>query len=195
MKGINTTIKFLALLTVLVLSTSVFSTSMMMVGLEELSSDAEKILQVYVTDTEVRWNKDSTSIVTYIRANVDEDVVGEGNDNEFIIKQYGGRIGTLNLAIEGYTAYKTGDEAILFLFKDPENQACYQTMGMYQGKYKIYNENGVKKVARDNPTNVLLFKAAADGTLEPTTDTTGTYNNTELDQFKSLVRDFRSLGN
>lgn len=161
---------------------NVNSTSMFEVGLQELATTSQKIVQGKVTDVVTRWNKDSTIIFTYIRMNIEDDLIGADEDNEIIIKQVGGQIGLSVLEVEGATNYQAGEENVLFLFQDPENLACFQTLGMYQGKYNIYtDENGVQRVSQDTTVAVTLYRSRNDtGAIE-------TGNNYTLENFKNSV--------
>lgn len=159
-----------------------FSTSMFEVGLQELATTSQKIVQGQVTDVVTRWNKDSSVIYTYIRMNIKDDLIGADEDNEIIIKQVGGQIGLSTLQVEGTTHYSAGEENVLFLFQDPENLACFQTLGMYQGKYNIYtDESGVKRVTQDTSVAVTLYKSRNDSSAIETG------NNFTLDDFKNSV--------
>ena len=144
---------------------------------------------VYVGDpgTVTRWNRDSTAILTYVRMNIDESLCGENADNEIIIQQIGGQVGTRSLKVLGTTTYKVGDENILFLFKDPTNTTVYQTVGLYQGKYRIFTDSrSVQRVAQDIDGKVILCKSSADaGVIE-------TGNNLSLEEFKAKVKTYLS---
>ncbi len=160
----------------------VHSTSMFEVGLQELATTSQKIVQGQVTDVVTRWNKDSTVIYTYIRMNIEDDLIGADEDNEIIIKQVGGQMGLKTLQVEGTTHYQAGEENVLFLFQDPENLACFQTLGMYQGKYNIYTDaNGVQRVTQDTTVAVTLYRSRGD------TSAVETGNNFTLEEFKTSV--------
>jgi hypothetical protein len=166
---------------------SAFSTSMYAVDLKDLSLSAEKIVQAKVTNIVTQWSQDSMQIVSYIRMNIVDDLIGADEDNEIIIKQPGGKIGTLTMAVEGATTYKVGDNNIVFVRKDLTNNATFQTVGLYQGKYRIFlDASGVQRVAQDVNGKVILYKSAAGtGVVE-------TGNNMSLDEFKNKVVGYRT---
>ncbi|MBD3393529.1 MAG: hypothetical protein GF418_15450 [Chitinivibrionales bacterium] len=163
------------------------ATEMFMVGLEQLATQAEEIVQARVTAVVMQWNKDSTMINTYIRANIVDDLLGPDEDHEIIIAQPGGRISGRTLHVCGVANYSVGENNMLFLFKDPKNPASYQTIGMYQGKYRIYTgTDQVERVAQDDAHGVTLHKRAADG------DSLETGNNLTLEEFKQRILKYRN---
>jgi hypothetical protein len=166
---------------------SAFSTTMFPVGLQDLSQGSEKIVQAKVTAIVTQWSGDSTQIVSYIRMNIVDDMIGNDEDNEIIVKQPGGTIGTQTMTVDGTTTYKVGDNNIVFLRRDFENTVAYQTIGLYQGKYRIFTDvSGVQRVAQDVNGKVILYKnAAGTGTVE-------TGNNLPLDEFKTKVLQYIS---
>jgi len=160
---------------------------MFAVGLQDLSLSSEKILQAKVTSIVTQWNKDSTQIVTYIRMNIKDDLLGSDEDNEIIIRQPGGKVGYQTMSVEGTTSYKVGDDNVLFLRKDPALTGVYQTLGLYQGRYKIFTDGmGVVRVAQEVNGKVSLYKSA--GTTTPFE----TGNNTPLTDFKAKILTYRT---
>ncbi len=174
---------------ILVLSTGTAnSTAMLQLGLKDLATGAEKIVQATVTAVVQQWNADHTVIYTYVRMVIKDDLLGSEEDNEIIIKQPGGSVGTLTLKVLGCAEYKVGEQNILFLSRDPATPAAYQTLGMYQGKYTIYTDNQqVARVSQDTTQSRTLYKAAGSMLLE-------TGNSMTLDDFKQLVIDYRNNG-
>ncbi|OGJ89091.1 MAG: hypothetical protein A2268_08825 [Candidatus Raymondbacteria bacterium RifOxyA12_full_50_37] len=165
----------------------IHATSMFIAGLDELSTESEMIVQAKVTSTVTQWTKDNTQIVTYIRANIVDDLISDKEDNEIILAQPGGKVGVVTMEIEGTTTYKVGDDNILFLRKDPSMPGTWQTIGLYQGKYKIYKDaSGVQRVAQEIDGKVVLYKRTAD------TTPVETGNNLPLDQFKVKVLEYRA---
>ena len=166
---------------------TVFPTSMFQVGLKQLSTEAEQIVQATVTSIVVMFNRDSTEIHTYIRMNIKDDLVGAQEDNEIIVKQLGGRVGTLTMGVEGTSVYKTGEENVLFLFKDPFNNDSYQTLGMYQGRYRVFTgTDNIRRVQRDTTGHATLYKSLA-GTAPAVTG-----DGMSLDDFKMTVQTLRT---
>ncbi len=176
--------KITALLFVMLfLSIPLHATTMFQLSLQDLSTGAEKVVQAKVTAVVTQWNKDKTIINTYIRMNIIDDLIGDDEDNEIIIKQPGGQLNGRTLYVEGTSAYSVGEETVLFLFTDPMNLSAFQTIGMYQGKYVIYTENGIQKVRQEASNGVRLLDKNGSTTSAPSEEY-------ELDAFKTLVLQF-----
>jgi len=184
MKTLINSLTFMALL---LGSTYLSATTMFQVGLEQLAIESEQIVHAEVTAIITKWDKDSSIIQTYVRMNIKDDLIGNDEDNEIIIKLIGGNIGTMKLTVEGSTTYKVGEENILFLYQDPNNSATYQTIGMYQGKYTVYRDSEeTARVAQDSSQSVALVKRLADP------DILETGNKMRLDEFKALIKSYRN---
>ncbi len=175
---------FTALLVVLLfLIIPVHATTMFELSLQNLSTGSDKVVQAKVTAIVTQWDKDKEIIYTYIRMNIIDDLIGDDEDNEIIIKQPGGKLNGKTLYVEGTSSYKVGEDIVAFLFTDPMNLSAFQTVGMYQGKYIIYTENGILKVRQDTSEGVRLISKTGGQTVV----TGDTYT---LDEFKTIVIDY-----
>lgn len=162
------------------------ATAMFQLGLPQLATGAERVVQAEVTAIVPRWNRDSTLISTYVRMRVVDDIVGPGQDDEIILRQVGGRIGTLTLTVEGTATYQVGETNVLFLRSDPDNPAAWQTLGMYQGKYRVYTTTDqVVRVTQEVVEGVALYKRGGGDTVE-------TGNDLSLEEFKQRILQYRN---
>lgn len=178
----------LSAIILVLMMTDAMATSMYAVALRDLSLSSEKIVQAKVTSIVTQWNRDSTQIVTYVRMIINDDLIGADEDNEIIIRQPGGKLGATTMAIEGTTTYRVGDANIMFLRADPSITGAYQTLGLYQGRYKITTDaSGVQRVMQEVNGKVILYKSAG------TTGAVETGNNLALDEFKSKVLTYRTV--
>lgn len=176
---------YMVIIMMFVITQGIQATTMFALDLRELSSNAEMIVQAKVTAIVTQWNKDSTAIFTYIRANIIDDMIGDDEDNEIIIMQPGGHIGTLILAVDGTTTYSVGEENVLFLNKDANKPNTYMTMGMFQGKYTIYTDhNNQRRVVRQPSGRATLYRK--------TMDDIETGDNYVLDDFKNKIIKYRT---
>ena len=168
----------------LFLNLSAYATTLFELSLQDLSVGAEMIVQAKVTAVVKQWNKDSSIIYTYIRMNITDDLIGDEEDNEIIVKQPGGKIGNTTLFVEGTSQYTVGEDNVVFLFQDSENLTAFQTLGMYQGKYELYvDATGVTRVRQDTSSGVRLLSKDAARTAETGDDLT-------LDEFKTQVLEY-----
>lgn len=168
----------------LFLNLTAHATTMYELSLQDLSVGAEMIVQAKVTAVVKQWNKDSSIIYTYIRMNIIDDLIGDDEDNEIIIKQPGGKIGYVTLFVEGTSQYTIGEDNVMFLFQDFENLSAFQALGMYQGKFELYNDGtGVIRVRQDTASGVRLIGKDASKTVETGDDLT-------LDEFKTQVLEY-----
>ncbi|MBL8028778.1 MAG: hypothetical protein JNL74_20300 [Fibrobacteres bacterium] len=174
----------------ILLPTFVFATSMFLVPLRDLAISSDKIVEAKVTSIVTKWNSDSTQIVTYIRMNITDDLIGADEDNEIIVMQPGGKVGNVTMAMEGTTIYKLGDNNIVFLRRDPMNASAWQTLGLYQGKYRIFTDaSRVQRVAQDVSGKVILYKTMSGDTTAATNETG---NNLSVIEFKDKVINYRT---
>lgn len=160
---------------------------MLQVGLRRLATGAEKIVQAEVMAIVPRWNRDSTLIHTYVRLRIVDDILGPEENDELILKQVGGSIGTLSLTVEGTATYRVGETNVLFLRIDPDNPAAWRTMGLYQGKYRVYTASDqAVRVKQDVVEGVALYKRAHDDTAVETG------NDLTLEEFKRRILAYRT---
>lgn len=166
------------------------ATTMFELGLADLSTGSAKIVQARVTAVVPQWSPDSGAIFTYVRMNIVDDLIGADEDNEIIIKQVGGKVGTVEMHVEGASLYKAGEESVIFLFPDVQNPSTWQTLGMFQGRYRIYTgSDGAARVSRDSSGEATLLRKSALGTVE-------TGNTLPLADFKARVIEYRNaVGN
>jgi len=167
---------------ILILFHSAMATSMFELSLQELSVLSEKVVQARVTAIVTQWDKEGEMLYTYIRMNIQDDLLGDDEDNEIIIKMVGGSDGKIKLDVEGNAVYSIGEENILFLFNDPANITISQTLGMYQGKYRIFtDENNVIRVVQEPNSDGVVLKKRSKNTAG------NTGSNFTLKEFKETI--------
>jgi hypothetical protein len=174
------------LIMMLLINFSTQATTMNQIGIRNLAQGAEKIVQAKVTAVVTQWNNNQTVIYTYVRMNIVDDLITGDQDREIIIKQPGGTIGTLTLAVSGTSRYQVGEENVLFLTKDLWTPSTFQTMGMFQGKYKvILDTSNVQRVTIDTTQINTLYKKSPNALVEAG-------NMMTLNDFKKMVVQLRS---
>jgi hypothetical protein len=95
------------------------------------------------------WSADHTRILTDITVSVSETLKGDGS-NQLVLTQLGGELDGMRYHIEGSPSFARGEEALLFVWRDPQGRA--QVSGLSQGKFEIGRDtNGARVVQRAGP--------------------------------------------
>jgi hypothetical protein len=163
----------IALLT-MVLTVSAFATTVKKMELPELVSLSDSIVEGTVESVEARW--EDKSIYTYTSIRVDEGMKGAPR-RALMVRQPGGKIGSLNVNAPGTPQFKQGDQVIVFL-RD-RRDGTFDVVGLGQGKYDIQENFAVTNVSgmtlADPKTGQLMEAGRAD--RKP------------LDSFKAKIRE------
>ena len=100
------------------------------------------------------WNADHTRILTEVTVNVSESLKGEG-PGRLVLTQLGGELDGMRYHIEGSPRFARGEEALLFVWRDPQGRA--QVNGLAQGKFEIGRDAGGTRVVQ-RATPGLAFR-------------------------------------
>src|SRR5262245_2141132 len=119
-----------------------FATTVRKMDLPELVSLSDAVVQGRVESVEARWEE--RLVYTYIALTIDDPLKGERR-RALLIRQPGGRIGSLNVSVSGMPHFKTGDEVIVFLRN--RQDGAFDIVGLGQGKYDIVNNYAVTNTA------------------------------------------------
>ncbi len=87
-----------------------------------------------VSATRSYWDESRTRILTDVTVRVESRLKG-GAGGELTLTQLGGVVDGLRYHIEGSAAFAPGEEALLFVWRDPQGRA--QVNGLAQGKFEI----------------------------------------------------------
>jgi len=118
------------------------ATTIKKMELPELVSVSDAIAQGTVESVETRW--EDKSIYTYTSIRVDEGLKG-GPRRAILVRQPGGRIGSMNLNAPGTPKFNQGDQVIVFL-RDRKD-GTFDVVGLGQGKYDIIDNLAVTNVS------------------------------------------------
>lgn len=164
---------------VLLLCLSASATTMLSVGLPELTRSADTIVQGTVRRVESRWSGDGRRIVTDVELQVSEALKGQPG-NSVLVTQSGGRVGDLGQKVSGEASFALGEEVVVFL--ERRGVQGFRVLGMAQGKYQVQRSpDGTRVMAVPDLGDLLL--------LEPTTHqpTTLAPQALSLAQLKSTI--------
>ena len=119
---------------------------------EQLTRAAPVIVGARVFSVDAAWDSAVDTIYTYVTLDV-TDVYKEATlepvPERIVLKQLGGIVGEIGLAIGGQTEFDVGEEVLVFLAVRPRDRTLY-TMGLWQGKWDIMRGDGGVAVARRN---------------------------------------------
>ena len=86
-----------------------------------------------VLQVESQWDAATTTIVTYVDIAVDRYIRGSGTAERLVLKQLGGRVGSIGLYIPEQARFEVGERALLLLAVSPRDGSLH-TAGLGRGK-------------------------------------------------------------
>jgi hypothetical protein len=115
---------------------------MVKMEMPELVANASNIITGRVLSVTSHYTADHKSIYTVIDIAVQSELAGSTNASEIAIRQPGGVMPDLGLAIEDMPVFQAGEDVILFLASNGDG--TYKVGDMHQGKYTIANDTIVE---------------------------------------------------
>ena len=103
------------------------------VGLVGSSSD---IVVGHVNTVRAHWDEYHQHIVTDVTFDVSESLKGE--KRRLTLTQLGGEVDGIRVTVPASPAFRTGEEALLFVWRDSRERA--QVNGLGQGKFDIWRD-------------------------------------------------------
>jgi hypothetical protein len=126
----------------LILATTLAGAIMVKVETPELVASATNIVTGKVLAVTSHYTPNHKSVYTTIDIAVGSELAGSTNASEIVIRQNGGVMPDLGLAIEDMPVFQAGEDVILFLAKNGDG--TYGVAQMHQGKYTIANDTVVE---------------------------------------------------
>lgn len=114
------------------------ATTLVRLGLEQLSQASTEIVRGRVISQESRWNQDHTQIVTFTTLEVQDAMKGHPPAT-VVIEQPGGTVGNIRVRVAGTALFKTQEDYVLFL-EPSASPSQYLLVGMVQGCYPIVRD-------------------------------------------------------
>jgi len=127
------------------------ATTMAQLDTRALTLQSSDIVIGTVEQVHSYWNPAHTRILTDVTVAVSRSLVGEAADR-ITLTQYGGEVDGVRVSVPGCPSFRTGEEALLFVWRDPRGVA--QVNGLAQGKFDI---------ARDAATGEMLVQRRTPG--------------------------------
>jgi hypothetical protein len=133
-----------------------------------LAIESSDIVVGRIAATRSYWNDTHTKILTDVSVEIAESVKGAG-PGTLVLTQLGGEVDGVRYTIPGCPAFRAGEEALLFVWRDPRGRA--QVNGLAQGKFEITRDpaTGARSVQRAMPG--LAVRDARTLKLVPATET------------------------
>ena len=122
----------------LLLAGTIAGAIMVKVEVPELVANSTNIITGKVLSVTSHYTANHKSIYTVIDIAVQSELEGSTNASEIAIRQPGGVMPDLGLAIEDMPVFAAGEDVILFLAKNGDG--TYGVSDMHQGKYTIAND-------------------------------------------------------
>ena len=110
-------------------------------SLENLMDRAEIIIIGTVAEINSQWNKDKTSILTFVKINIEENIKGNNAKKEIIIRVLGGEVDDIGLDVSNSPKFKVDQQYLCFLQRDTDD--TFAVTGWEAGKF--ISENGFWK--------------------------------------------------
>ena len=164
-----------AILVLILCAIAGWTTTVVRMDLPALVQESDSIVQGQVEGIDSRWDEQKRTIFTYISVRVHEPLKANPGPT-VVIRQLGGKVGAMRLSVMGMPAFRTGEEVILFLKRNPES--TYHVVGLNQGKYEIGDDSVVA-----NALGVELVDRKSGQVIE------GGVNREQLATFKSRIRE------
>jgi hypothetical protein len=163
-------------------------------SLRDLAIESPSIVHGTVVSTSSRWTENQSLIVTDVVIEVSDTLKGN-TTGRIVVTQPGGRVGKLRVDVAGATAFRPGEETVLFL--KPSGDGTAIVTGLFQGRFGVVPDARGRRVVQGLSGDQL-------GTLQRASARTGRPLSTvpgrpvELDEFlggmRSLLQDIQSEG-
>ncbi len=169
-------------------SWTLLATTLQKLTLEEMTRASNRIVQARCLSVESRMEEGR--IFTLATFEVSETLAGEettsGADRgtrTVVVRQLGGRVGNLHAVVPGAPALAPGEEAILFLERDPNAPEAFMVVGLSQGHMRILKDPATGR-------RMLRQSTLGAGVLDPQTGKVkpGTARQVPLDDFKRELK-------
>jgi hypothetical protein len=120
-------------------------------GFDSLVSQADYVVHAVVKSVTSEWQNDGPHkhIITKIELDVREVIKGTP-PQPLVLEMLGGKVGNIEMAVEGAPKFYAGDEDILFIHGN--GQQVSPLVGIMHGRYPIYRDakSGQNYVVRSN---------------------------------------------
>lgn len=133
----------------------IFATTVLQVDVDYLLNHAMLIFEGEVVSSEAKWNRDKTSITTFITFRVKDIIKGETKSSTVTLGFSGGTVGETGLHVSAMV-YPTVGEYGIYFFEDPGQQIVNPLVGWGQGHFRLKKDgNGMERILTEEGAPVL----------------------------------------
>ncbi len=169
-------------------STFLFATTLQKLTLEEMTRASNRIVQAKCLSVESRMEEGR--IFTLATFEVGETLAGEETTSRadrgtrtVVVRQLGGRVGNLHAVVPGAPVLAPGQEAILFLERDPNAPEAFMVVGLSQGHMRIFKDSATgRRMLRQSTLGAGVYDPLT-GKVKP-----GMARQVPLDDFKRELK-------
>jgi hypothetical protein len=134
--------------------------------LEELVAHSDQIVLGRVLFSEC-FQQPGGQLGTWYRIEIERELRGsDPGESEIIVETLGGRIGDLEMGVEGEPSFSVGERVLVFV-RGGGPYTAFRPVGMGQGVMRVRTEQGVETVTQDLD-GLMLMRRSAKGRLERT---------------------------
>ena len=139
---------FFTLLLVIALAAPVLATSLKQITPQEMTQKADLI--TLGTVKKINYVPSQDGKIVYTQVNILLEKVYKGKEPQSILVRVpGGKLGDKTLSVLGAPVFSEGLKTLLFLRK-VKDDSSYRVIGLFQGRYLIFNEKGNDFAFMDN---------------------------------------------
>ncbi|HXG90061.1 MAG TPA: matrixin family metalloprotease [Vicinamibacterales bacterium] len=119
----------------------------------ELTDFSDVVVTGRVQSVTFGWDSTVNSIYTYVTVDIDEVFKGAVARGPVTIKQLGGQVGEIGLAISDQPTFAVGEDVLLYLEVRPRDATLY-TAALWQGKWTVTTAaDGSRAAMREMPSD------------------------------------------
>lgn len=140
-------------------------------SLDKLVNMSTHIVVGKVTNITSRWNDVHNQIVTDMKFEIKQTVLGKLSSTTITVELPGGTVGEISTIVVDGASFKEGETSLLFLKEIPSENIVqlphYRLADLVQGKYKILNKNGKTIAVSETIGKVRLLQDESGKSLPP----------------------------
>ncbi|VAX26284.1 hypothetical protein MNBD_IGNAVI01-40 [hydrothermal vent metagenome] len=124
--------------------------------LENLANRADIIIIGTVKEINYKWNEDKTSIWTFVRIDIEENIKGVKIQNGITIRVLGGEIGNIGMKVSNSPLFEVNRRYLCFLQKD--SNETFAVSDWEAGKFVSKNGTWQNKMSVISNSQITAFK-------------------------------------